>query len=55
MKKKLVTITVEVETNVTNNTLENELIRGIYRGLDTEPNYVAPPKCVKIIEIKVAE
>lgn len=43
-----VTVSVSVETTKTTEEVKRALERGIYRGLDTEPNYVAPPKDVKI-------
>lgn len=41
-------ISIDVETTKSVDEIKSALERGIYRGLDTEPNYVAPPKDVKI-------
>ena len=41
-------ISIDVETTKSVDEIKRALERGIYRGLDTEPNYVAPPKDVKI-------
>ena len=41
-------ISIDVETTKSVDEVKIALERGIYRGLDTEPNYVAPPKDVKI-------
>ena len=43
-----VVISIDVETTKSVEEIKRALERGIYRGLDTEPNYVAPPKDVKI-------
>jgi hypothetical protein len=41
-------ISIDVDTTKSVDEIKRALERGIYRGLDTEPNYVAPPKDVKI-------
>jgi len=41
-------ISIDIETTKTIDEIKKALERGIYRGLDTEPNYVAPPKNVTI-------
>lgn len=41
-------ISIDVETTKSVDEVKRALERGIYRGLDTEPNYVAQPKDVKI-------
>lgn len=41
-------ISIDVDTTKTVDEVKRALERGIYRGLDAEPNYVAPPKDVKI-------
>ena len=41
-------ISVDIETTKTVEEVKKALQRGIYRGLDTEPNYIAQPKNVKI-------
>ena len=41
-------ISIDLETTKSVDEVKRALERGIYRGLDTEPNYVASPKDVKI-------
>lgn len=41
-------ISVDIKTNSDIDKITMALTRGIYRGLDTEPVYVAPPKDVTI-------
>jgi hypothetical protein len=50
MKKRIVKmiISVDIETDKPIEDIVNALKRGIYRGLDTEPKYIAPPKDVTI-------
>ena len=48
MKKIKVIIAVDIDTDKTLEDVKKALTRGIYRGLDTEPNYVAPPANVEI-------
>jgi D-aminopeptidase len=43
-----IVLSIEVETNKTIKEVEKAIMRGIYRGLDTEPYNIAPPKDVKI-------
>lgn len=48
-KKKIkLTLSVEVETSSPIEIIEGAIKRGIYRGLDTPPYYIAPPKDVVI-------
>lgn len=42
------TISVDIETTKPIDEVRIALERGIYRGLDTAPNYIAQPKDVKI-------
>jgi hypothetical protein len=50
MEKRIVkmVISVDIETDKPIEYIVNALKRGIYRGLDTEPQYIAPPKDVTI-------
>ena len=50
MEKRIVSvlISVNIETDKPFEQIEKSLIKGIYRGLDTEPNYIAAPKDVNI-------
>jgi hypothetical protein len=48
MKKIKVVISVDIDTDKTFVEVKAALTRGIYRGLDTEPYYIAQPKDVKI-------
>lgn len=52
MKKKI-TIVVECETNKENPYLLDVLPRRVYRALDSEPHYIASPKNVHSINIKI--
>lgn len=45
---KKIIISLDIETDKSFQDIKNGLIRGIYKGLDTEPNFIAPPKKVKI-------
>jgi hypothetical protein len=47
-RKVQMIISVDIETSKTVEEVKKALERGIYRGLDTEPNFVAPPKDVTI-------
>ena len=49
-KEKTVKMLISVDINTTkpNNEIRKALERGIYRGLDSAPNYIAPPTDVKI-------
>lgn len=49
MEKMRVVIAVDIETDKTFEEVRKALTRGIYRGLDTEPNYIAPPAKVQIL------
>lgn len=49
MKKIQITVVVEVETDQPLDNIKAGITRGIYRGLDTEPNNIAPPKRVNIL------
>lgn len=55
MKTIKVTITLEVNTANTNESIELALKKGIYRGLDSYPYYIAQPRDVNIIDIKQEE
>ena len=46
-----VSISVTIETNKPFDEVDKAIRRGIYRGLDTEPNYIAPPSKVTIEEV----
>ena len=41
-------VSIDIETTKSVDEVKRALERGIYRALDTEPNYVAPPKDVNI-------
>ena len=41
-------MSIDIKTAKSIDDVKRALERGVYRGLDTEPNYVAPPKDVKI-------
>lgn len=43
-----VKLTISIETSKSHEEVISALKRGIYRGLDTEPYYVASPKDVDI-------
>jgi len=45
--KRLI-ISLDIETNKDYEAITKALERGIYRGLDTTPYYIAAPKDVKI-------
>lgn len=51
MKTK-VFLSVEIETSSPIDDIQNGLKRGIYRGLDTPPHYIAPPSKVEIVFIE---
>lgn len=53
MSKKVikVSISVTIETDKPFDEVDKAIRRGIYRGLDTEPNNIAPPSKVTIEEI----
>ena len=51
VKKIKFEITVEISTNKTSEEVRSALIRGIYRGLDSESNRIAAPKDVEIKNI----
>ena len=55
MKTIKITITLEVITSESKNNIELALRRGIYRGLDTSPFYVAQPGNVTILKIEQDE
>jgi hypothetical protein len=50
MEKRIVKmlISVDIETNKPIDDIVKGLKRGIYRGLDSEPHYIATPKEVTI-------
>lgn len=49
MKKMInVTVSIDIDTDKSIDEIKKELERGIYRGLDSAPNYIAQPKDVKI-------
>jgi hypothetical protein len=48
-------IAIDVTTNKSIEDVKKGLNKGIYRGLDTEPNYIAPPKDVFIDYIKCTD
>lgn len=41
-------VSIDIDTTKTVEEIKKALERGIYRGLDTEPNYIAQPSEVKI-------
>lgn len=45
-------IELEIETTKSFDSVVKGLTKGIYRGLDTEPNYIASPQNVKINSIE---
>lgn len=47
-KKVTMLISIDIETNKSIEQITKALEKGIYRGLDTEPNYIASPKDVNI-------
>jgi hypothetical protein len=54
MKRKiLIIVTIEVLTDKDDFQIKRGLTKGIYRGLDTEPNYIASPKDVNINKIDI--
>lgn len=48
MEKIKIIISVDINTDKTLEEVKKAITRGIYRGLDTEPNYIAPPSNVEI-------
>jgi len=46
MKKFIISLEIDTEKDIEE--IRAALRKGIYRGLDTEPNYIAPPAKVKI-------
>jgi hypothetical protein len=48
-------IIVDIDTDKSLEEIVRALTKGIYRGLDIEPNYVAPPSKVKINSIQEQE
>mgnify|MGYP001100206349 CR=1 FL=1 len=50
MKTRIVTTTIklEIETDKPLDKIVPAITKGLYRGLDSEPNYIAPPKNVGI-------
>jgi len=48
MKTVEVIISLDITTPKEFEEIKMAIRRGIYRGLDTEPNYIAPPANVKI-------
>ena len=42
------TISIEVKTNKNIDEVKRAVVRGIYRGLDSAPNYIASPNNVNI-------
>lgn len=50
-----VSIVVDIETSAEKDKIKRAIERGIYWGLDSEPNYIAPPKDVLIYEIGIKE
>jgi len=55
MKEVIVHLEIKINTNKDSNEILSALKRGIYRGLDTEPNYIAQPKDVQINQISYNE
>jgi hypothetical protein len=53
MKTIKVLIEVDITTNKTFEEVKAGLTRGIYRGLDTEPHYIAHPSNVDIKYIHI--
>ena len=49
-EKRTVKITLQIEVETSKNIVDvkNALEKGIYKGLDSSPNYIAPPKDVII-------
>jgi len=47
-------VSIEIKTSKFSHEIERAIIKGIYRGLDTEPNYISSPKDVKIKNIKIS-
>ena len=45
---KKIIISLDIETDKDLEAVRTALKRGIYRGLDTAPNYIAPPGKIKI-------
>lgn len=50
-----VSIVVDIETSAEKDKIKRAIKRGIYWGLDSESNYIAPPKDVLIYEIGTKE
>lgn len=50
-----VTLTVVVETTKSLEEVKSGIKRGIYRGLDTEPYYIAKPSNVEVIWLENPE
>ena len=53
--KKLITITIECETEKDNEYIQKALRRGTYKALDTTPYYVSAPQQVQSITINVED
>lgn len=53
-RKVYITISIEIETTKQSNDIKAALTRGIYKGLDTEPNYIAQPQDVIINSIDIS-
>lgn len=49
MEKIRVVVAIDIETDKTFEEVKKALTRGIYRALDTEPNYIAPPAKVELL------
>lgn len=54
MKQVKIDIIITLTTNVSEEEIRKAVTRGIYRGLDTEPHYVAPPSRVDIDIVSVS-
>jgi len=48
-----VKISINIKTNKPNIDIQKALIKGIHRGLDTEPNYIAKPDDIDIYLIEM--
>lgn len=52
-RKVFIVISLEIETNKTDQEIKKGLERGIYRGLDSEPYNIAQPKDINITTIEL--
>lgn len=53
--KKLIKIEIICDTNKDDEYIKKSMTHGIYRALDTEPNYISAPKDVESIGITVTK